>query len=223
MTVFDEGGHVPERDWDARYLERDALWSGEPNPQLVAEVADLPPGRALDLGCGEGADALWLASRGWTVTAIDISQVALSRAAANEKRAPRPAGEVEWRHTDAAATPPESQAYDLVSLQYFPVRRQPGDDVLRALLDAVVPGGTLLVGYHHHAEVSHLPDIRDYYFVQDIADLLGPDWTIQVLEERPRPNPPPAGTHHTHDEVLRALRRPDLSRTSRHWDASTGH
>jgi 2-polyprenyl-3-methyl-5-hydroxy-6-metoxy-1,4-benzoquinol methylase len=108
---------VPERDWDAMYLERDAVWSGEPNPQLVAEASDLPPGRALDMGCGEGADALWLAARGWTVTAIDISQVALSRAAANEQRAATPAGAVEWRHADAAAPPPEARAYDLVSLQ----------------------------------------------------------------------------------------------------------
>ena len=71
---------MQERDWDATYLGREAVWSGEPNPQLVAEVADMPLGRALDLGCGEGADAVWLAARGWKVTAIDISQVALNRA-----------------------------------------------------------------------------------------------------------------------------------------------
>jgi SAM-dependent methyltransferase len=194
------------------YLERDAVWSGEPNPQLVAEVADLPPGRALDMGCGEGADALWLAARGWTVTAIDISRVALGRAAANEERAPTPAGAVEWRHADAVATRPEARAYDLVSLQYFPVRRQRGDAALRALLDAVAPGGTLLVGSHHHAEVAHLPEAAEYHTLQDIADLLGEDWTIAVLEERARPNPAPEGTHHTRDEVLRAVRRADLSR-----------
>ncbi len=206
---------MPERDWDAMYLERDAVWSGEPNPQLVAEVADLPPGRVLDMGCGEGADALWLAARGWKVTAIDISRIALSRAAANEQQASTPAGAVEWRHADAAATPPEVRAYDLVSLQYFPVRRQPGDAALRALLDAVAPGGTLLVGTHHHAEVAHLPEIAEYYTLQDIADLLGQDWTITVFEERARPNPAPEGTHHTRDEVLRALRRSDLPRASR--------
>src|SRR5205809_7736595 len=68
-------------EWDARYSERDgARWSGRPNGRLVAEVADLTPGRALDVGCGEGADAIWLAQRGWTVTAIDISDLALCRA-----------------------------------------------------------------------------------------------------------------------------------------------
>ena len=65
---------------DARYSERDVMWSGRPDGRLVAEVADLTPGRALDAGCGEGADAIWLARRGWTVTAIDISDVAVSRA-----------------------------------------------------------------------------------------------------------------------------------------------
>jgi SAM-dependent methyltransferase len=175
----------------------------------------MPLGRALDLGCGEGADAVWLAARGWKVTAIDISQVALNRAAANEKRLPTLAGEVEWRKADAAVTHPESRAYDLVSLQYFPVRRQPGDGTLLALLDVVAPGGTLLVGSHYHAEVSHVPQAAEYYAIQDIADLLGRDWTIRVLEERPRPNPAPAGTHHTRDEVLRALRRSDLPRASR--------
>src|SRR5271165_4450548 len=68
-------------EWDTRYSERDgAMWSGRPNGRLVAEVADLTPGRALDVGCGEGADAIWLAQRGWTVAAIDISDVALRRA-----------------------------------------------------------------------------------------------------------------------------------------------
>src|SRR3954468_4007884 len=68
-------------EWDAKYSERSgALWSGQPNGRLVAEAAGLTPGRALDVGCGEGADAIWLAQRGWTVTAIDISDVAVSRA-----------------------------------------------------------------------------------------------------------------------------------------------
>jgi SAM-dependent methyltransferase len=206
---------VQEQDWDAMYRSRDAVWSGEPNPQLVAEVAGMTPGRALDLGCGEGADALWLAARGWTVTAVDISRVALGRAAADEKRVHAPAGAVDWRHADTAATPPQPGAYDLVSLQYFPVRREPGHRALRALLDAVAPGGTLLIGSHHHAEVAHVREAAQYHTVHDVADLLGDEWTITVLEERARADPAPAGTHHTRDEVLRAVRRADLPGASR--------
>ena len=66
--------------WDDRYRERSRIWSGNPNRQLVAIAGDLPPGRALDVGCGEGADAVWLASRGWTVLGVDVSEVALERA-----------------------------------------------------------------------------------------------------------------------------------------------
>jgi 2-polyprenyl-3-methyl-5-hydroxy-6-metoxy-1,4-benzoquinol methylase len=66
--------------WDARYAATDTLWSFEPNRFLLREVESLPPGRALDLACGEGRNALWLASRGWRVTAVDFSQVALDRA-----------------------------------------------------------------------------------------------------------------------------------------------
>src|SRR4051812_25376983 len=80
-------GAAGQAEWDARYGEPgDALWSGRPNGRLVAELADLAPGRALDVGCGEGADAIWLAQRGWTVTAIDVSDVAVGRARANAER-----------------------------------------------------------------------------------------------------------------------------------------
>ena len=75
-----------EEFWDARYRSAPAIWSGNPNPHLVADAGDLTPGRALDIGAGEGADAIWLAQRGWTVTAVDISGVALQRARAEAER-----------------------------------------------------------------------------------------------------------------------------------------
>src|SRR3982751_5268714 len=74
-------------EWDARYAEADQVWSGNPNGALVTEVSGLPPGRALDVGCGEGADAVWLAGHGWDVTALDVSQVALDRAALHARQA----------------------------------------------------------------------------------------------------------------------------------------
>ena len=86
-------------EWDARYRECDgAMWSGRPNGRLVAEVTALTPGRALDVGCGEGADAIWLGQRGWTVTAIDISEVAICRA----REASRPAGATCRRNRSAS-------------------------------------------------------------------------------------------------------------------------
>ncbi|MFH8408569.1 class I SAM-dependent methyltransferase [Streptomyces sp. NPDC018019] len=189
------------------YRSRDQVFSGAPNPVLVSEVTGLPPGQALDVGCGEGADALWLARRGWQVTAVDISQVALRRAAA---AATDLAGRVAWARTDLTAAPPPADAFDLVSVQYFPLRYEPGHTALRGLLDAVAPGGTLLFVTHDLAALAPDPengfDPADYYRPDDIARLLGADWNILINETRPRTTPAPAGTHHTHDVVLRAQR-----------------
>jgi SAM-dependent methyltransferase len=104
-----------QAEWDRRYADREQLWSGQPNGALVAEVAGLTPGRVLDVGCGEGADAVWLASGGWDVTALEVSGVALERAAGHA----RDAGlAVRWVHAGLAeaALPPAS--FDLVSAQY---------------------------------------------------------------------------------------------------------
>src|SRR5215213_10656781 len=75
-----EAGVVIEQEWNERYAGSNQIWSGQPNQALVTEVFELPPGRALDVGCGEGADAVWLARRGWDVTGLDVSGVALDRA-----------------------------------------------------------------------------------------------------------------------------------------------
>ncbi|MEU4365594.1 class I SAM-dependent methyltransferase [Promicromonospora sp. NPDC023987] len=197
--------------WDERYSSRDRLFSGNPNGVLVTEAADLPPGRALDVGCGEGGDALWLAGRGWQVTAVDISQVALDRAAAAAVGAGVP-GRVTWRQADVATTPPPDGPFDLVSLQYLPLRVEPGHAALGRLLAVVAPGGTLLVGGHDVADLSpddhHGFDPADYYQPDDVAKLLDRHWIVEVDERRPRTTPPPEGSHHTHDTVLRARRRP---------------
>jgi len=196
------------RFWDELYVSREQLFSGNPNGVLVTEVTDLAPGQALDVGCGEGGDALWLARRGWQVRAVDISRVALDRAA---EAGADVAGRVAWTHGDLTATPPPAAAFDLVSLQYFPLPRQTDHAALHGLLDAVAPGGTLLVAGHDLADLSpehgNGLDPADFYQPAEIAGLLDGSWTVLVDEIRPRTAPAPEGTRHVNDAVLRALRR----------------
>jgi len=197
-------------EWDARYGERDrAMWSGRPNGRLVSVVAGLAPGRALDVGCGEGADAIWLARRGWTVTGIDISEVAVRRA----REAAESAGAtVEWLSGDALQTPFPARSFDLVSLQYPALPKAAGEAAVRTLLDAVRPGGLLLAVYHdldnEHREhmKSRGIDPADYVGVDDLGRLLGDDFTVEQRAIEQRVDPPP-GTRHIADVVLRARRR----------------
>ncbi|SFB22525.1 class I SAM-dependent methyltransferase [Cellulomonas marina] len=195
-------------EWDGRYAEAEKLWSGTPNGALVAEVADLTPGRALDVGCGEGADAVWLAGRGWDVTALDVSRVALDRAARHAEQA---GVAVTWLHAGLLDARFPSGAFDLVSAQYPALRRtSPDDDAAeRALLAAVAPGGMLLVVHHavdDDAARTAGFDLAEYVLPADVARLLGDGWEVEVDERRPRDLSTGAGSHHTEDVVLRARR-----------------
>ena len=136
--------HAPTY-WDERYAAEEQMWSGRPNGALLAEVAGLSPGRGLDVGCGEGADAVWLATQSWDVTALDVSQVALDRA---EDHAHAAGVTVRWLCSGPVEAQLPSRAYDLVSAQYPVLRPTPEQDAERALMDAVAPGGTLLVVHH---------------------------------------------------------------------------
>lgn len=197
--------------WDARYQERDgALWSGRPNGRLMVEVAALVPGRALEIGCGEGADAIWMASHGWTVTAIDVSRVAIGRASA----AAGAAGvSVEWVTGDVLDTPFLPNSFDLLSMQYPALPKSAGEKAVRRLLDTLHrPGGVLLAVYHdlddeHRAHMkSRGVDPSDYVGADDLIALLGDDFTVEVHSVDPRVDPPP-DTPHVADVVLRARRR----------------
>jgi SAM-dependent methyltransferase len=197
-------------EWDARYSEGEgAKWSGRPNGRLVAEVADLTPGRVLDVGCGEGADAIWLAQRGWTVTAIDVSEVAVRRA---REAAELAGATVEWISGDALQAPFPSGAFDLVSMQYPALPKAAGEAAVRTLLDTVRPGGLLLAVYHdlddEHREhmKSKGVDPADYVGADDLGGLLGDDFTVELHGVEPRIEPPP-DTPHIADVVLRARRR----------------
>ena len=202
------GGQADE--WDKRYRERDgAMWSGRPNGRLVTEVAPLMPGRVLDVGCGEGADAIWLAQGGWDVTAIDISEIAIRRA----REASDAAGaSVEWICGDVLETPLPASSFDLVSMQYPALPKAAGEGAVRRLLETVGPGGLLLAVYHDldDAHREHMKsrgvDPADYIAADDLSRLLGDDFTVERQAVEPRIDPPP-GSPPVADVVLRARRR----------------
>jgi 2-polyprenyl-3-methyl-5-hydroxy-6-metoxy-1,4-benzoquinol methylase len=189
------------------YAGEEPVWSGEPNGALVSEVSDLRPGRALDVGCGEGADAIWLAQRGWHVTALDVAEAALSRA---EHRAREVGAEVQWLHAGLLEAPLASEAFDLVSAQYPALRHTADDAAIRTLMRLVAPGGTLLVVHHADVDVeearTHGVNPADYVSPDDVRRALDTDWVVQVDERRARHIRGGAGVHHTHDLVLRAQR-----------------
>lgn len=205
--VFDEDF------WNERYRSSGQVWSGNPNPQLVAEVAGRAPGRALDVGCGEGADAIWLARNGWAVVAADISSVAVERGEQHARDTdPVAAARIEWRQADLLAQPPEPGSFDLVSVQFMQLPPEPRMRLFTALAASVRAGGTLLVVGHHPSDlatgVARPPMPERFYSSQEIAGLLDDSWSVQVSEARPRPASTPDGAGVTiHDAVLVATRR----------------
>jgi thioredoxin reductase/SAM-dependent methyltransferase len=207
-----------QADWEHRY-SADPIWSGNPNGTLVNEVERTRPGRVLDVGAGEGGDAIWLAEHGWTVTASDISQRALDRIAvvARERELA-----IECHHADAnspEAYPPQS--FDLVSAQYASIPRTPDGRGINNILAAVAVGGTLVVVGHDLEPMrravdtsshSQLFDPDAYVRVDDFVEAIvsSPDWAIVTNEKRPRPTGA-ASTHHVDDIVLRARRVEPMS------------
>jgi SAM-dependent methyltransferase len=132
-------------DWDRRYAEVENLWAAKPNRFLVAEVSDLPPGRALDLASGEGQNAIWLAGLGWRVTGVDYSEVAIAKARA---RAERDDASVEFVCADLVSYEPQPESFDLVLLLYLHIPTEERRVVLERAAGALAPGGTfLLIGH----------------------------------------------------------------------------
>lgn len=200
--------------WEDRYGQPGRAWSGRPNAALVAEAAQLTPGRALDVGSGEGGDALWLAARGWRVTGVDISQNALDKAAAlaREREDVDPA-RLTWQQADLTGWRPTRASFDLVTAHFMHLPLVDRERLFPALADAVAPGGTLLVVGH---DADALPggagrhgDPGMLFTVDEVVGRLSPNaWGVEVAEVRPRDMTGPDGdVWHVADVVVRATRR----------------
>ncbi|WP_026918116.1 class I SAM-dependent methyltransferase [Gordonia shandongensis] len=188
-------------DWDELYDSADRLWTTDVNPAVVAELGDLAPGTAFDLGCGEGADVRWLADRGWTVVGADISRVALERAAARDSREA-----ITWTSFDVT-TDDFGRRYDLVTASYFHIAAD-DEATLHKLAEAVAPGGTLLVVMHDPEGLrAHGRDPGEFLWPDDMVRILGDGWTVVTHETRER-GIPAGGGHHVNDVVLRMVREP---------------
>lgn len=206
--------------WEERYSSAQ-VWSGEPNHALVTQTQDLTPGTALELGSGEGADAIWLAEQGWRVTAVDVSATALARAAEHaEQRGVAPT----WVEADVATwEPPDT--YDLVTAFFLhsPVNF-PRPQILRRAAGAVAPGGVLLIVGHadippwsrhyeeHHASGGHRPGEHNHPHFGSVQETiteagLAGGWEILVAENLPRTVHAPDGSEAIiHDAVVKARR-----------------
>ena len=200
--------------WDERYSGEGKIWSGNPNAQLVAEGADLAPGTALDVGCGEGGDVIWLARRGWTVTGADFSAAGLARAARHAEEA-GVAERTDWWQVDAREFDAEGRAFDLVTSQYLHPPESGMVDVVRRLAGAVAPGGHLLVVGHappsgpshggsHHSKAQR----RAMFLAADLLPGLPEDFEPLVVEQRPHPVTREGKTIEIDDSTLLARRRP---------------
>lgn len=175
-TLSERGDHVARRP---------------PNSYLTAVAGDLPPGLALDAGCGHGSETLWLAAHGWRVTAVDFSAAALAQGRATAEAAgPDIAERIEWVEADLGNWKPRTGHYDLVASLYVHVAGSV-EEMVRRMAAAVSPGGTLLLVGHLPIDPSTGAATRaagqSQVSVESATAALDSDaWELLVAEERPR-------------------------------------
>jgi thioredoxin reductase/SAM-dependent methyltransferase len=199
------------RFWEERYAGVEQVWSGRANRAVVDVVSELEAGRVLDLGCGEGGDAIWLAQQGWEVTGVDISPTAIGRARAAATAAGIPDGRITWRAHDLASWR-DHGPYDLVTASFLqsPVEL-PRTEILRRAAAFVAPGGHLLIVSHaaappwakHHHE-HHFPSPQEEL---ETLGIVGDQWEVRIAEVRSRDAVGPEGQHGQLDDVVVLLRR----------------
>lgn len=192
--------------WDERYATDELVWRAEPNVFLVGEVEDMTPGRALDLACGEGRNALWLAERGWRVVAVDFSAAGLAK---GRRLADLRGVDVEWVEADVLEWRPEPGSFDLVIVMYLQLPAEDLRRVLGSAAAALAPGGTLLVVGHDRANLAEgfggPPDLSVLYDPDQVAgDVAG--LTIERAERVRRQVETPEGVRVALDALVRARR-----------------
>jgi SAM-dependent methyltransferase len=210
MHTHESEGSAQEY-WEEHYGERERIWSGRVNVQLAAVVSDIPPGRALDLGCGEGGDAVWLAERGWRVVAVDVSETALGRAAA-EAKARGVLDRIDFQHHDLSDSF-TAGSFDLASAQFLhSTVRLERTQVLRNAASAVVPGGLLVIVDHaapppFSKKVPHDHPFPSAEEVLAELDLPAAEWARERVEVVERDGTDPDGNPFTWRDNLMVLRR----------------
>jgi 2-polyprenyl-3-methyl-5-hydroxy-6-metoxy-1,4-benzoquinol methylase len=211
MDGHDEQEMFTQAFWDERYAASERVWSGRPNRVLVELAGELTPGTALDVGCGEGADAVWLAERGWRVTGADVSPVALERAERHAAEAGL-TGRTSWLHADLVAGDALPGGNDLVTAMFVHIPAAEFDRVYGAVAAAVQPGGLLLVAGHHPDErhtglrnphLSHL-----LFGPERVTSLLASGWRVEVAEAWPREQVKDGEALQATDTVVLARREP---------------
>jgi len=202
---------TPAEAWEFRYAEQPKRWSGNPNTTLVDVVRDLVPGRAVDLGCGEGADAIWMTRQGWRVLGVDISPTAVARAQGAAVEAGLSGDRIAFEAHDLSIWEPAGEI-DLVTASFFHSREDlPRTEILRRAASRVAPGGHIAIVSHaapppwsehaHHDEL--LLDAEG-----EVAALaLGDDWEVVLAEHRSRTATSPAGDSGILEDVTVLLRR----------------
>ena len=199
-------------DWNSRYATDELVWKAEPNAFVAAETADLTPGRALDLACGEGRNSVWLASQGWSVTGVDFAANGLDKARA---LAAARSVEVEWVLADVTTYQPDASSFDLVVIAYLHLPAPQMAAVVRHATRALALGGTIVVVGHDVTNPT-----EGYGGPQDTSVLYGPDdvvrelgeLTIERAERVRRTVETDSGVAHAIDVLVRARAEPTSPR-----------
>jgi SAM-dependent methyltransferase len=194
--------------WDRRNAEREFVWTVEPNRFLVHEAEGLQPGRALDLACGEGRNAVWLAEHGWQVTGVDFAAVGLDKA---RRLASARGVEGEWIAADLLEYRPEPRSFDLVLVLYLQLPASERTPVLRDAANAVGDDGTFLVVAHNSSNLKNGyggPQHAEVLYTAEevVADLDGSGLLIERAERVERTVETPDGVQIALDTLVRASR-----------------